>query len=112
MGVNLGEAAPCLVHQVHVILQGKLWVQASLEQNSGHALGRRLAHHLHHLVDGVGVGLGALFRSIEGAEGAIGVADVGVVQICVYDKGHYPFRVMAVPERLGQGREVEQAGMA
>ena len=99
-----------VAHQLEVPVERDVRVVAALQQDLRAA--DRLA-----LVD-----LGAdLFKRqhipfvvlrppIEGAEGTVGHADVGVVDVAIDDVRHRRVRVEPVAGRIGQGAEFEQRG--
>ena len=56
------------------------------------------------------VGVGRVGLAVEGAEPALGLADVGVVDVAVDDEGHPPVRVLLPADRVGQLADGEQVG--
>ena len=85
--VDLRELALHVREQVQIPLLGELGVMAALQQNLRPAQRQRLLDLLVQLVQRNDVRVGILLRAIKGAELAIHVADVGVVDVPIDDVG-------------------------
>ncbi len=94
-----------------VPLDFQVGMQAALQQHAGAAQLDRLAHLV---VDGVeveDVSLGgelALQRPIEGAEGAVLGAEVGVINVAVDDVGDHALGMQAAAHRVGLHTDADQ----
>ena len=110
-GVTDGEAPPGLAHEVEVVLERQGRVVAALEQHRGRALAGCEPDLLEHLVHREGVRLLVARPPVEGAELAVGDADVGVVGVRVDDEGHPALRNPTEAQLLGQASHVEQRGV-
>ena len=94
-----------------VPLDLQVGMQAALQQHAGAAQLDRLAHLV---VDGVeveDVALGrqlALQRPVEGAEGAVLGAEVGVVNVAVDDVGDHALGMQAAAHRVGLHTDADQ----
>ena len=85
MDVELRKFALNVREQIQIPLQRKLWVMAALHQNLRPAQGDRFLDFFVHLIEGDDVRVQVLFRPIKGAEFAIDIADIGVVDIAIDD---------------------------
>ncbi|MCE2825911.1 MAG: hypothetical protein LW626_02330 [Verrucomicrobium sp.] len=110
-----------MVQQVEVPLLGELRVMATLQQHLGATEREGLLDLAVQLVEGEHVGVGVLLGAPEGAELAVDVADVGVVDVAVHDVGHglCPAPVIGTPAgqpattvgqrpQFGQGQRVQR----
>ena len=52
-----------------------------------------------------------LLRPVKGAECAVGVTDIGIVEVGVHYEGDHRVRVKAEPDRLGQWCQVQKVGL-
>jgi len=87
MHVKLRELALHVCEQVQIPLLGQFGVMAALQQNLCPAQRERLLDLPVQLVQRNHIGVVILFRAIKGAELAIHVADVGIVDIAIDDVG-------------------------
>jgi hypothetical protein len=87
VNVQLGEPALNVGQQIKIPLQRELGVVAALHENLRAAQREGFLDLLIHLLVSDDVGVGLLLRSVECAELAVNVADVGVVHVAVDDVG-------------------------
>ena len=85
--VDLRELALHVREQVQIPLLGQLGMMAALHQNLRPAQRQRLLDLPVQFVQRDDVGVGILLRAIKGAELAIHIADVGVVDVAINDVG-------------------------
>src|SRR5215470_12311728 len=81
---------------------------ATLEEHGGGAPPRRRLDLLQHLLDGERPRLRVSRLAIEGAELAVGDADVGVIGIGVDDEGDLLLRMQAKAHLLGEATELDE----
>ena len=105
---HLGEAPAGFPHETEVVVERDLGIVPALEEHGRGALGGGELHLLQHLFERKSVGLGVARLAVEGAELAVGDADVGVVGVGVDDEGDDFLRVEAEPCRLGQRSQLQQ----
>jgi hypothetical protein len=58
-----------------------------LQENLRSAQGERLPDFFVHLIEGDDIGAGVVFRAVKGAEFAIDVAHIGIIDIAINDVG-------------------------
>src|SRR5580765_4042743 len=85
VNVDLGEFGFQMREEVEIPLLVQLWVMAALHENLGAAKGDGFLDFLIDFVEGDYVGVVVFLNAVEGAEFAIDVADVGVVDVAVND---------------------------
>ena len=85
--VDLREFAFDVRQQIQIPLQRKFGVMAALHQNLRSAQGERLLDLAVHFVEGDDIGVCVLFRAIKGAEFAIDIADIGIIDIAINNVG-------------------------
>ena len=108
---HVREAPPGLADQVQVVLEGEGRVVPSLEEDRGGAPLHGPGDLRHDLVDGEGVGLGVARLPVEGAELAVGDADVRVVRVRVDRERHLAAGVEAAAHGIGELADLEQGGL-
>jgi hypothetical protein len=102
--VNLREALFDAAEHFFVPVDFEVGMQASLHQHAGAAEFDGLADFF---VDGVEIenvaffGGGAFERAVEGAEGAVLGAEVGVINVAVDDVGDYALGVLGAADSVG-----------
>ncbi len=105
---DAGEAPPGLANERQVVVEGKGGIVSALEEDGGRAVARCRLHLGHHLVHRERVGLLVAGLPVEGAELAVGDADVRVVRIRVDDEGDLLLRDAPEPLLLGQAAQFEK----
>ncbi len=111
VGRDSGKARDDGAYHVQVVVEGQLGVDPALHQHRGHALRHRALDLREHLVDGMGVGLFVSWRTVEGAEGAVDVAHVGVVRIGVDDERHGRIGMATPADDHGELPQVRDRGL-
>ena len=105
---HAGEAAARLAHEGRVVVERQRRVVAALEEHRRRALLGRELDLGEHLLDAERVGLGITGLAVEGAELAVGDADVGVVRVRVDDEGDGAVRDPREPDLLGERAQLEE----
>ena len=109
--VDLRKALLHAAQQRFVPLDLQIGMQAALQQHAGAAQLDRLAHLVVNGVEVEDVSLLrqlALERAIEGAEGAVLGAEVGVVDVAVDDVGDHAVGMQAAAHRVGFHPDADQ----
>ena len=109
--VNLREALLHAAEQVFVPLDLQVGMQAALQQDAGAAQLHRLPHlvvNRFEVEDVAFLRQLALQRAIEGAEGAVLGAEVGVVDVAVDDVGDHAFGMQLAAHRVGFHADADQ----
>ena len=110
VGGHAGKALAGGADHVQVVLERKLGIETALHKHGGTAHCSRRGDLGHHLFHGVGVGVVGLagVGPVEGAERAVGVAEVGVVEVGVNHVGHDVVRMPAPTDLVGQRSHFKQ----
>ncbi len=85
VNVDLGKLAFDVRQQIQVPLQGQFGVMAALHQDLRAAEGDRLLNLPVHFVEGDDIRVRILLRPIKGAELAIDIADIRIIDIAIDD---------------------------
>jgi hypothetical protein len=110
-GGHRGEAPAGLADDGEVVLERQRGIVPALEQHGGGALRGRELDLLQHLLDGEGPGFRIPRLAIEGAELAVGDADIGVVRVAVDHEGDLARRDRAEARLLGESPHLHQGGL-
>ena len=95
-------------HQIQVVVPGQVRVHPALQQEASATDGAGLRSLLGQLLPGEHIAAAVAGPVVEGAEGAVDVADVRVVDVAVDDIAGPGRVVVAVPEGRGSHRQVRQ----
>ena len=102
VNVDRGELLFYMRQQILVPLQRELGMMAALHQDLRAAPREGFLNLPVHFLQRDDVGAGVALRAVKGAEFAIDIADVGVVDIAVHDVGDDPVAAAVVGRRAGQ----------
>ena len=105
---DVREAPPCLPHEREVVVEGDRRIVAALQQHRRRALRGGERHLREHLVHGERVGVPIPGLAIEGAELAVGHADVRVVRVRIDHERDRSVRQAAKARGLRERAHFEQ----
>ncbi len=97
-----------VLEQVEIPLERDVRIVPALYQDLHAAQGFRLVDLLADFLERERVALVMLGTTIEGAEPAVGDADVRIVDVPVDDERHNVVRVLFAPHPIGLGAELDQ----
>src|SRR5208282_1770355 len=100
--VDLGKLAFDVREQIQIPLLRQLWMMPALHQNLRAAQRDRLLDFFVHLLESDDISIVVLFHTVERAELAIDIADVGVIDVAVNDVGDDFVAATVEIIRLGQ----------
>jgi hypothetical protein len=97
--------------QILVPLDLQVRVESALHEDAGAAQLDGLLDLLEDDFLGQDVALGVAQRAVEGAEGAVLAAKVGVVDVAVDDVGDHAFGMQAPPDGVGSHADADEVGI-
>src|ERR1051326_5104044 len=101
-GIGLNLIVPFdILQQVDIIIELEIRMNAALQEDTRTAPGQQFFDFFADLLVAQQVTLWTGRLAIESAEAAVDDADVGVVDVAVYQEGDDPFRVAALANSIG-----------